>query len=196
MRTDSGEAQSSAAVAYTHVVIFRSLARLLALGMAWLSCGAAATSPSQGSASTGRVASSHSPLEGKPAPEITRPDLDGARFDLSSARGRVAVVKFIAKNCAPCRRTLPAMERLHREHPEIVIVGVSEDDSEDDARALVSLHKLTFPVVQDSGNVLAGRYRVTELPVTFVIDRGGTIVWIGGPEKAEGDLVSAALSVR
>jgi peroxiredoxin len=158
-------------------------------------CGAAATSPSQGRASADSV-SSPSPLEGKTAPEINRPALDGARFVLSSARGRVAVVKFIAKSCAPCRRTLPAMERLHREHPEIVIVGVSEDDSEDDAHALVSLYNLTFPVVQDSGNVLAGRYRVTELPVTFVIDRAGTIVWIGGPEKAEGDLVRAALGVR
>jgi thiol-disulfide isomerase/thioredoxin len=106
------------------------------------------------------------------------------------------VVKFIAKNCVPCQRTLPAMERLHREHPDIVIVGVSEDETEDDARALAGLHRLTFPVVVDSGNVLAGRYRVTDLPVTFVVDRAGTIVWVGGPEKSEGELVSAVLTVR
>jgi peroxiredoxin len=176
-------------------VLVRSLASALALSVACVACGPGATSPGQGSTAA-NAGSSSSPLEGKAAPEISRRDLDGERFVLSSARGRVAVVKFIAKNCAPCQRTLPAMERLHREHPDIVIVGVSEDDTEDDARALASLHKLTFPVVQDSGNVLAGRYRVTELPVTFVIDRAGTIVWVGGPEKSERELVGAALGVR
>jgi peroxiredoxin len=171
----------------------------LALGLAvTIGCvGCAAGTPTESQGPTVPSAgSSPSPLEGKPAPDFSRPDLDGAHFALSTARGRVAVVKFIAKHCVPCRRTLPAMERLHREHPDIVIVGISEDDTEDDARALVSVHRLTFPVVRDSGNVLAGRYRVTELPVTFVIDRTGTIVWVGGPEKSEGDLVTATLGVR
>jgi peroxiredoxin len=176
------------------VVLVRSLA-CLGLAASCVACGPHATSPGPGDPAV-RASSSPSPLEGKPAPDIARPDLEGGRFTLSSARGRVAVVKFIAKNCVPCRRTLPAMERLHREHPEIVIVGVSEDETVDDARALASLHGLTFPVVQDSGNVLAGRYRVTDLPVTFVINRDGTVVWVGGPEKSEHELVSAVLEVR
>jgi peroxiredoxin len=168
---------------------------MVTVAAACFACGPGATSPSYTPAAA-NAGSSPSPLAGKVAPEISRPDVDGARFALSGARGRVAVVKFIAKTCVPCQRTLPAIERLHREHPDIAIVGISEDETEDDARALVSLYRLTFPVVHDPGNVLAGRYRVTELPVTFVVDRSGTIVWVGGPEKSESDLVAAALVVR
>jgi cytochrome c biogenesis protein CcmG/thiol:disulfide interchange protein DsbE len=112
------------------------------------------------------------------------------------ARGKVAVVKFIAKHCVPCQRTLPAVERLHLQHPDITIVGISEDDNEDDARSLASVHRVTFPIVYDSGNVLAGRYRVTELPMTFVVGRAGAIVWVGGPEKSEDDLTRAVLAAR
>jgi peroxiredoxin len=118
-------------------------------------------------------ASSPSPLLGKVAPDFARPTLDGARFELSASRGHVAVLKFVAKYCAPCLRSLPAVERFHREHPELALVAIAEDESEDDARALASMHHLTFPVIHDPGNVLGGRYRVTELPVTFVVDRTG-----------------------
>jgi peroxiredoxin len=174
------------------------LPRAAACGLALvasIACAPPASSDGAAASSDGAAASSPSPLRGKPAPDFSRPDLDGARFVLSGARGRVAVVKFIAAHCAPCKRTLPAIEQLHRDHPDIVVVGVSEDDTEDDARALASLYKLTFPVVHDSGSVLAGRYRVTELPVTFVVDRTGTVAWVGGPEKSERDLVGAALGV-
>jgi thiol-disulfide isomerase/thioredoxin len=105
----------------------------------------------------------------------------------------VTIVKFVAKYCAPCQHSLPALERLHHEHPELVVVAVAEDESEDDAIGIVSTHHLTFPVIHDSGHILGGRYRVTDLPVTFVVDRAGVVAWVGGPEKSDGDIRAAAL---
>ena len=75
-----------------------------------------------------------------------------------------------------------------------MIVAVAEDESEDDALGLVAAHHLTFPVVHDGGHVLGGRYRVTDLPVTFVVDRTGVVRWIGGPEKSDADISAAALA--
>jgi hypothetical protein len=43
----------------------------------------------------------------------------------------------------------------------------------------------------DRGNVLAGRFRVRDIPVTFVIDAEGVVRWIGGPEQDERDLERA-----
>jgi cytochrome c biogenesis protein CcmG/thiol:disulfide interchange protein DsbE len=83
---------------------------------------------------------------------------------------------------------------MHEEHPEITIVGVSEDEHESDAKQLVSSLHLTFPVVHDQQQVLAARWRVRDLPVTYVIDGKGTVVWVGGPEKSQDDLVAAALA--
>jgi hypothetical protein len=51
-------------------------------------------------------------------------------------------------------------------------------------------------VIVDRGNVLAGKFRVRELPVVFVGDRQGKVVWVGGPAQKEDDLRAAIEAVR
>lgn len=133
-------------------------------------------------------ASANSPLQSRNLPEFRRPTLRGEVFDTAALSGRVVVVKFFAKHCIPCRRTLPATQALHRDHPEVAVVGVSEDDDARSAEEQVRMHRLTFPVVLDQGNVLAGRFRVSELPAAFVTDRRGRIAWVAGPGQSEDDL--------
>lgn len=147
-----------------------------------ISCG--------GSAPAQAPATSKTSLLGKPAPSFKRDALDGPPVVLA-APGRVVVVKFVAKYCEPCVRTLPAIQRLHERHPEISIVAIAEDELERDARDLVTTHHLTFPVIHDVQQVLAARYRVSDLPSTFIINGSGTIVWFGGPDKSETDLTTA-----
>jgi cytochrome c biogenesis protein CcmG, thiol:disulfide interchange protein DsbE len=108
--------------------------------------------------------------------------------DTKALGDRVVVVKFFAEYCQPCKKTLPAAERVHRAHPEAAFIGVSEDEYNSQARKLVESYGLTFPVVHDEGNGLAGRFRVSDLPVTFVTDSSGTVRWVGGPDQGEGDL--------
>lgn len=148
-------------------------------------CGAASSPPAVA------PPSSKSSLLGQAAPSFKRDALDGKKVEVGTASGKVSVVKFVAKYCQPCVKTLPAIEKLHGEHPEIAIVAVSEDEHESEARELVSNLRLTFPVVHDAQQVLGARWRVRELPVTFVLDGKGTVAWVGGPEKSETDLVNA-----
>src|SRR5205823_4621873 len=115
-------------------------------------------------------ASAPSALTGKPLPSFARETLAGDRVDTKALRGKVVVVKFFAKYCEPCKRTLPAAEKLHEARPEVAFIGVDEDASQDDAAAMVARYHLTFPVVVDRDNVLSGRFRVSELPHTFVAD--------------------------
>ena len=140
--------------------------------------------------------SSPSSLLGQPAPSFKREAVDGTKVDVGSPAGKVMVVKFIATYCQPCMKTLPAIEKMHEEHPEIAIVGVSEDEHESEAKQLVSSLHLTFPVVHDQQQVLAARWRVRDLPVTYVIDGKGNVAWVGGPEKSQDDLVAAALATK
>lgn len=135
--------------------------------------------------------SSRSSLLGQSAPAFRREALDGSRVDVGAASGKVAVVKFVARYCKPCTRTLPAIEKLHLARPEIAIVAVSEDEHESEARELVAAYHLTFPVVHDAQQILSARWRVADLPITFVLDGKGTVAWVGGPEKTEADLVRA-----
>ena len=133
----------------------------------------------------------------RPLPEIRRETLEGAHLDTASLRGRVVVVKFFAEYCEPCKRSLPAAERVHKAHADVLFVGVAEDQSRDAAKNMVKMYELTFPVVHDGGNnVLSGRFRVNELPMTFVADKQGLIRWVGAAGQSEEDLERAVQAAR
>jgi thiol-disulfide isomerase/thioredoxin len=137
------------------------------------------------------------PLYGKPVPSFTRASIDGAKASTEGLVGSIAVVKFFAKYCAPCRETLPHAETVHRAHPNVRFIGIDEDEASADAREMVQTYSLTFPVIHDVDNVLSGRFRVKDLPVTFVVGRNGSVSWVGGPTQNADDLEKAiALAER
>jgi len=153
----------------------------LAVTLTTLSCsGGGAAPPSYPSA-----------LLAKPVPAFKRPTLDGGMFDTETARGKTMVVKFFAKYCVPCQKTLPKAEALHKDRSDVVFVGISEDESERDAREIKDNFGLTFPIVLDRGNVLSGRFRVRDMPITFVVSADGNVRWVGGPDQSEEDLARA-----
>jgi peroxiredoxin len=82
------------------------------------------------------------------------------------------------------------------DHPEMALVGVDEDDSVETAVSVVQHYGLRFPVIHDKDNVLAGRFRVTSMPMTFVADESGIIRWVGGEGQTEGDLRRAVEAAR
>lgn len=129
-------------------------------------------------------------------PAFHRPTLQGGTFDSAAVSGQIMVIDFFAAYCRPCQRKLPALEALHRRQPGVSIVGVSLDETGDAARKSVTRHHLTFPVVHDAGNVLAGRLRVTELPISFVVDGRGRIRWVGGPDQPDDALARAVAALE
>jgi thiol-disulfide isomerase/thioredoxin len=138
-----------------------------------------------------------SPLLGMPLPEIHhRQSLDGQPFDSAELSGSPVLVKFFAAYCAPCKDSLPAAERVHEAHPEVRFVGVDEDERAETAREIAQRYALTFTVLHDPSNVLAGRFRVSSMPMTFVADRTGTIRWVGGEEQTEDSLRRAVEAAR
>ncbi|GMV13457.1 MAG: putative conserved lipoprotein DsbF [Polyangiaceae bacterium] len=141
-------------------------------------------------------ASAPSPLSGKPLPSFKRTTLSGESLDTKTLVGRVVVVKFFADYCAPCKKTLPAAQELAREHPDVTFIGVSEDERASTAAELVRRYSLTFPVVHDSGQVLSGRFRISEMPATFVAGRDGVVRWVGGENQGEDALRDAIELVK
>ena len=137
-----------------------------------------------------------SPLQAQTLPDFEKQTLTGATLDTAALRGQVLVVKFFAKYCEPCKVTLPAAEKLHTKYDDVVVIGISEDERSADAEAVVAEYGLTFPVVLDRSRSLAGRFRVAEIPMTFVIDRQGVVQWVGGPGQTEEGLESAIAMVR
>ena len=114
-------------------------------------------------------------------------------FDTGQADGHPMIVKFFSASCARCKSTLSALQRIYEDNPDIVIVGVSEDESIAQARQLVEGLGVRFPVIHDETGRLARQYSVARMPVTFVVAKNGNVSWVGGPDQTE-DGVRAAVS--
>lgn len=137
-----------------------------------------------------------SPAVGQPIPAFTRLSLDGARVSSEALRGKVVVVEFFAQYCKPCWRALPEVQRLADGDPELVVVGIGEDEDASDTRSMAAQLGLGFPVVHDAGNVLAGRFRVRQIPATLVVDPAGVVRWQARPGDGVGELRRAISAAR
>lgn len=118
-------------------------------------------------------------LVGKPAPEFSLADLNGNAVRLANLKGKVVFVNVWATWCEPCRQEMPSMQALYDTlgGGDFTMLAVNSDQSgRDVVENFVATHKLTFPVLPDPDLQVAGRYKVTGYPETFVIDRNGTIV--------------------
>ena len=151
----------------------RRLARPLLLGALLLALGGCDTEPQLMEPSTGAV-----------APDFTLPDRDGHPWQLSRQRGRTLLVNFWATWCAPCRREMPALERLHRKlgGDAFEVVGIHVGPSKDIERFLDEV-PVSFTLLTDADLALDD-WEVPMLPATFLIDaEGRTRYWALGERE-------------
>jgi thiol-disulfide isomerase/thioredoxin len=127
--------------------------------------------------------------EGKPAPEFRLQSLSGDETDLSALRGRVVLLYVWFTGCPPCMKQTPELVALSREFPgqDFSIVAANADRilglGYDDAFRLkyAEEQRITFPVVNWTGESDSAYGNISIFPTLFLIDRHGTIVnhWVG-----------------
>ena len=117
---------------------------------------------------------SHPSQTGKAAPDFTVAD-STTSVHLASYRGRVVLLNFWASWCAPCILELPSLLEFHRQHPEILVVGVSIDEDEDAYRRFLVQRHVDFLTVRDPSQSAALKFSTQAWPETYLIDAHGII---------------------
>lgn len=111
---------------------------------------------------------------GLPSLELTC-FIGGERVPLHEVRGP-AVINLWASWCAPCRKELPAFQRLaERLDGEVHVVGVNSGDDREAARSLAEELGLTFPNLFDPDDQLRRALGRQFLPMTLFVDAEGRI---------------------
>ncbi len=115
----------------------------------------------------------------EPAPLFSERTLDGATLSLEDLRGKVVLLDFWAMWCMPCVQALPHFQTIH-EHfdgQDVVVLGVNRDphDSEDRLGKFLEDRNVTFRQILDFDGDVAGRYHVTGIPCSVLIDADGVI---------------------
>ncbi|HVK65899.1 MAG TPA: TlpA disulfide reductase family protein [Polyangium sp.] len=122
------------------------------------------------------------PLLGVASPPFHETAIDERSVDVpGTLRTHVTVIDFWASWCGSCQQTMPALERLYQDRRAqgLVVVGVSVDDSPDEAAAGAEAFGVSFPIVHDGGHGLQYAFGVSQVPTTFVVDRSGTVRFVG-----------------
>jgi peroxiredoxin len=121
-------------------------------------------------------------LTGKSAPDFTLSSIDGKTVALADYRGKKnLVISFWASWCGPCRLELPALRSFYEKNystsDDFEIVAISIDDNSAAASNFARHNTLPFPVMVDTDQQVATAYDVNAIPVMFVIDKSGKVVY-------------------
>jgi thiol-disulfide isomerase/thioredoxin/Flp pilus assembly protein TadD len=137
---------------------------------------------------------------GDPAPKVEVKEFVKGDPVAGLDKGTVYVVEFWATWCGPCRESIPHLTKLQKEHPKVIIIGVSVSERDFDR---------VKPFVEKMGDQMDYRVAVGAvpkgksgedgmmnrtwmeaaeadgIPTAFVVGADGRIAWIGHPMEMD-----------
>ena len=113
-----------------------------------------------------------------PAHAFDLRDTAGKPHRLADYKGRWVVVNFWATWCVPCIQEIPEIAAFHREHPDVVVIGIAED-AENAAKVKQFAAKVghDYPLVLSNDAVEKQMGSPRALPTTRIYDPGGNVVY-------------------
>lgn len=113
---------------------------------------------------------------GSRAPEWELNDAAGVRHTLSEYSGQVVVLDFWATWCGPCIKTMADLQRLHETFKGrgVTVLGINAWEEQEPA-AFMRERGFSYGLLL-KGEQVAVSYRVSLLPVVYVIGYDGTIL--------------------
>ncbi|SCG52399.1 TlpA family protein disulfide reductase [Micromonospora inositola] len=113
---------------------------------------------------------------GQPLPELTLNCFTGgAPVDLREVKGP-AVVNVWASWCPPCRKELPAFQRLsERAAGRFQVIGVNSRDSRGGAQSIGEDFGVRFPMLVDQGDAFERALNRNSFPLTLFVGADGRV---------------------
>jgi len=166
--------------------------------------GAAASAAEEGASAPGR---SELPAfvfrkEPEALPEIKFQDAEGRERTLADWRGKVVLLNLWATWCLPCRKEMPALDRLQAtlgsEQFQVVAISVDRTGLPGAKKFLEETKTPNLAVYADPTARLASSLRAAGLPATLLIDKEGRELGrLLGPAEWDGEaaqrLIQSAL---
>lgn len=128
-------------------------------------------------------------LLGQRAPDFTLKATSGTNFRLAEYRGQVVMLAFWGSQCGQCGAQLAAVNRLVNTYQSagLSALAVNVDDDAAAAARFAVAHPVGYPMLLDPDKQVAKAYRVDNLPMLLLVDRGGTIRWAARDYRGDSD---------
>jgi len=118
------------------------------------------------------------PLQGKDAPPLILPAIDGLDHDIATddPDAEVIILDFWATWCGPCVAALPELQAVYDWAKDngkpVAIYAVNQGESVQEVKQFWEDHGLTIPVLMDENFTAAQAYQVNGIPQTVIISAG------------------------
>ncbi|MFQ5533545.1 MAG: TlpA family protein disulfide reductase [Sphingomonadales bacterium] len=128
----------------------------------------------------------------KPVPEITFTDRDGRELALGAFRGKVVLLNVWATWCGPCRREMPALDRLQAllggANFQVLAIASDRGGHDPAAKFLDQVGAENLDLYVDQPGKAARDLGVFGMPATILIDREGREIGrLVGPAEWDSD---------
>ena len=123
--------------------------------------------------------------EKPPATDFELPGVDSKPHRLSDYRGKMVLINFWATWCRPCRKEMPALDKLDRflKDKGLVVLAVHVGPSIDNIKNFLTTTPVGLQILINDAIDLPG-WRVTRLPVTYLVNRKGRLIaWALGERQ-------------
>lgn len=127
------------------------------------------------------------------APSWSLSSVEDKTVSLSDFKGKLVLIDFFYKSCAPCILALPTLQKLHEKYNNkgLIVIGINPYDTKekDKIDKFLAKHKITYTVLLNGLNV-AHEYNVSGYPTMYLIDKKGKIIYsiVGFGEESEKEL--------
>lgn len=110
--------------------------------------------------------------------EATLQGLNGPSRHLNAYRGTPLLINIWASWCGPCREEMASIERLAwlSDEQYFAIIGISTDDSVDQAAALLKGTNATISQFIDQRRQMEDMLGASALPLTVLVDADGRVL--------------------
>jgi peroxiredoxin len=136
--------------------------------------------------------------DGSLAPDWSLPTLTGDTVRLADLKGKVVLLDFFYKSCAPCCAAMPVLQGLYDKYKDqgFMMIGIDpiDDPEKDEMADFLAKRGITYTILF-AERELSDTYRIAGYPTLFLLDREGKIVekhvgfGKGMEEKLEATLV-------
>lgn len=123
------------------------------------------------------------------------------------ARDKAYIVEFWATWCGPCRVSIPHLNEIHKKFKDQGLVVIGQDCWENDESLVGPFiekmgEKMTYRVALDDHRDSKKGWMATTwmeaagqngIPSAFLVDKKGTVAWVGHPMQLKEDVIEAVL---
>lgn len=106
------------------------------------------------------------------------PALGGGEVMLSDFRGKWVVVNYWATWCAPCRKEIPDLAKMHDERKDVTVLGLAYEELDDaDFYAFLEDYDVSYPILKVDVYAPPEPFGAPKaLPTTIILNKQGRAV--------------------